>query len=482
LRDGNDSTRSQSIDTACGIAPWAAAPRNARAIVPRSARTAPAVRPAEEEVMTRSVFALATCACAGGLLALPAFTARASGPESPDAAPAPPVDSLVALALERAPEIAAQRARAAAAGERIRPSGALDDPMLEIALQDAGFPDWTVGEEDMSMLGIDVRQTLPFPGKRAQRRRAATAEAAIPDADRRALERRVAAEVRALYARLYAIDRAGTALRSAAVLLRALDDASAARYAAGTSELDPKLAARLAVARLDERMEDLAAERRSVVAEMNRYLDRRADAAIGVADTLPADEPPPSDWQARATTTAASVAAARAVVVAAEQRAAAERRERFPDLTVGGGYGFRGDLGPLVTFRVGTALPLWRGRRQAPRIRAAEHEIAAAQHDLRRTAAEAGAAAEQLVADWQRSDAQVRRYRDTILPQSRIALDAARIAYASGRGSFSSVIQGFDLWLEAQQQLAAREAARFAAHARLAALVLPDAATEEGSR
>jgi outer membrane protein TolC len=49
-------------------------------------------------------------------------------------------------------------------------------------------------------------------------------------------------------------------------------------------------------------------------------------------------------------------------------------------------------------------------------------------------------------------------------------LEAARAAYESGRGDFSTVVEDFDLWLEAQQQLASREAERYANVARLAAL------------
>jgi outer membrane protein TolC len=427
--------------------------------------------------MKRFVGVMAVRACVAWLLATPVMGAPdgVSRPAENDAATAPPVDTLVALALVHAPELAAQRQRAEAAAERVRPAGALDDPMLELSLQDAGFPDWTVGEEEMSILGIEVRQSLLFPGKSGQRRRAAAAEAAVVVADRHALERAIAAEVRGLYARLYAIDRTERALRSARVLLRLLEDATATRYASGTSELEPHFSAQLAVSRLDERMEDVAAERRVVVADLNRYLDRNADAAIGVADTLPEVEPPGGDWQAGAVAHAPAVAAARAAVEAAVERAGVERSERRSDIAVGAGYGYRADLVPVVTFRIGTALPVWRGRRQEPRIHAAQHDLVVARHELRRAEAEARVAAEQLAAEWQRADAQVRRYRDAILPQSRAALDAARTAYETGSGALTTVIQDFNLWLEAQEQLATREAARFAAHARLAALVLPPA-------
>ena len=42
-------------------------------------------------------------------------------------------------------------------------------------------------------------------------------------------------------------------------------------------------------------------------------------------------------------------------------------------------------------------------------------------------------------------------------------LDAARSAYLAGRGSFSTVIEDFELWLEARVSLARRQADGFAA-------------------
>jgi len=420
--------------------------------------------------MTRFV-AVAAAACVAAPLAV-----AAAAPPALDGPEAPSVDTLVAIALVRAPEIAAQRERTAAARARAGAAAALEDPMLELSLQDADFPDWTVGDQDMSMLGIDVQQALPFPGKRGHRRRAAAAEAAMPAVARQTLVRDVSSSVRALYARLYALDRTAVSLASSRASLRALEQATAARYASGTSELEPQLAAQLAVSRLDERTEDLAAERRIVVAAMNRYLDRDAEAGIGTVAALPPVEPPGATWQADAVTHAPAVLAARAAAEAAARQVAVERSERRPDWTLGGGYGYRGDLGPLVSFRIGTELPLWRRGRQEPRVRAAEHELEAARHDLRRAESEARVEAAQLLADWQRADAQVRRYHDAIVPQSRTTLDAVRVAYEAGRGSFATVIQYFNAWIETQEQLAEREAARFTAHARLVALVSAPAA------
>src|SRR5262245_23072977 len=105
---------------------------------------------------------------------------------------APSVDELVALALERAPSLAALRARAEAAKEEVGPAGVMPDPTIEFLYQDINFPEYTVGEEDMSMIGVELRQPLPFFGKRGARREAARAQATLRENERAESERNVA--------------------------------------------------------------------------------------------------------------------------------------------------------------------------------------------------------------------------------------------------------------------------------------------------
>ena len=82
----------------------------------------------------------------------------------------------------------------------------------------------------------------------------------------------------------------------------------------------------------------------------------------------------------------------------------------------------------------------------------------------------ARAEAARLEAEWQRADGQVARYEQTIVPRSSMAFDAARSSYLVGRGDFSTVIEDFDLWLEARTGLARREADRFATWAEVQAV------------
>ena len=384
---------------------------------------------------------------------------------------APPPDELVALALQRAPSLAALEARVQEARELVRPAGALPNPMVELMLQDVGFPKWTVGEEDMSMVGPQITQGIPFPGKRGARRRAAQAEVTVKAAELDLLRREVARDIRSLYARLYALDQEQQALSSGHELLGMLAATVRERYSAGVAEQEAAVKAQLAVSRLAERLDDLAAERTGLVAFVNRFLDLPGDAALGRVTTLPEPVVPPMPWGGVVLENSAEVATRRAGVRASEQKLRVARLELRPDFLAGAGLGFRGSKDPAVTFRLGMDLPLWSAQKQSPMFRAAGQDLEASRQALRDAEARARADAARLEADWRKAGIQMSRYAQAIVPQTSLALDAARSSYVAGRGDFSTVIEDFNLWLETRIGLARREADRFRTWAELQAVI-----------
>jgi len=392
--------------------------------------------------------------------------ATAASLTAQDRAPSP--DELVQAALAGSPALAALRESLAAAREMERPATALPDPMVEGMLQNEEFPDWTVGEMPMSMIGVELRQPLPYPGKRRARGEAATAETALRAARAAALEARIASEVRTLYARIYAMDRELQLLTAAHELVDMLSATAGSRYASGGGEQEAVLKAQLEVSRLGEKLDDLAAERAAMVAELGRWLGRPG-APLGEVAELPQVAFPQD--AAEAVGDAADVRTARAAVALAEQRLAVARLDLKPDFSPAAGIAGRGPLGPVLTLRFGVELPFRKRDRQEPMIRAAERELEMARLELRDAEVMARSEAAGLAARWEQADRQVMRFREAIVPQSSAALDAARSSYLTARGDFSTVVEDFGLWLEARVQLARREADRYAAWAGLQRLL-----------
>jgi len=405
------------------------------------------------------------------LLAAP----QAFGQTPPQAiAPAPPLSELVAEALAKAPALAALRSGVEASRAMERPAAALPDPMVEAMLQDADFPRYTLGEEEMSMAGVEVRQGLPFPGKRRARTEAARAATGRRAAEVDGLERRIAAEVRTLYARLYAVDRERETLGAAREMVDLLAATASSRYSTGESDQESILKAQLQVSRLEEQLEDLRGERAATVADLNRWLDRPGASPLGEVKELPPlpqnTAVPSGGWEAAAVAGAPEARIGHAAIAAAEKKLAVARLDLKPDFTPAAGLASRGSFGPVLTVRFGVELPFRKKDKQEPMIRAAEAELEQAKAELRDVEARVRAEAARAAADLAKADRQVVRYREGIIPQTSTALGAARSSYLTGRGDFSTVAEDFNLWLEARMQLARREADRFAAWAELAKL------------
>ncbi len=411
----------------------------------------------------------------GAVMACAALSAAPSrGQQSAavaDTVPPGDVEAFVADVLAHAPSLAALQARSAAAAQGIRAAGALPDPRLEFMLQDVGFPSLTLGREAMSMAGFEVTQGLLWPGKRRARSAVATAEAGVAVTEVTAFRRRLAAETRMLGAALYALDRERDLLNSSRELLEMLAATVTARYATGEADQEAVLKQQLAVTRLDERLADLEASRAGLAAEINRLCGRSGDAPVGVIASLPDVTPPAPTPAATAVTGAPEVVVRRAGLQAAQARLTLARAEKHPNAVAAAGYGYRDGFDPVVTLRFGLELPLWSGRKQEPQARAAAYELAAAKHELAAAEAAADAEATRLAAEWRRDEAQVLLYRESILPRTSAAFDAARANYLVGRADFATVAEDFRMWLEARVELARRQADRFSVWARIAALV-----------
>ena len=397
---------------------------------------------------------------------------------------APPVEELVALALRRAPSVAAMEARAVAAREMVAPAGAMPDPTLELMFQDEGFPDWTVGEMQMSMIGPQLTQGIPFPGKRGARRDVAREEARMRDRELEAMRRDVVREVRETYGRLYALDVEAATLDAGRELLDLMSAMVAHHLSVGEADQEAVFKARLARSRLEERARDLSAERAMALASLNRLLDRAGDAPLGIVASLPRAAAPAGVWDSLAVHGSSEIAVREAGIAAAEKRLRAAKLDTRPDFMAGAGIGFRGGLDPVVNLRLGLVIPLWAGSKQRPLIRAARADLEMSRHELRGAEAEARAEAASLLADFTRTEEQIARYEESLVPQTSLAFDAARSAYLGGRGDFSTVIEDLNLWLDARAGLARREADRFTVLARLDALTAPspEGATEGDMR
>lgn len=386
---------------------------------------------------------------------------------------APSVEELVSEALQHSPAIHAARSRLAASRELILPASALPDPEVMFSLEEnidsPSSPEFTKGE-------ITLKQAFPFPGKRAVREKTAAAESEIALAGLADVERQIIKEVRIRYAGLYALDSEAAALDIAKELINMLETTAAMRYSAGEGEQEAQIKAQLGLSRLLERKNDIAAERAGIVAGLNRLLGRSVKYSMGKVTELHQvflKHEDPENLEALALANAPTVLMQKYAVQAAQYRLESAKLDLRPDFFAGVGMGLDDNDDPMALASFGLTIPAWQKTKQKPLQRAAGYQLETAKNDLRE--AEIGVISELagLLAKWRRDQEQIRRYRDAIIPQTSGALNSARASYMAGRADFSTVIEDYNLWLDARTQLARRESDRFKTWAEVDALVAP---------
>jgi cobalt-zinc-cadmium efflux system outer membrane protein len=402
----------------------------------------------------------------------------AQGAPEPASLSAPPVEELIRQALHASPMLRAGAEAAGADAETALAAGALPDPMVEVMLQNVGFPDYTVGEEEMSMLGVEVRQGLPYPGKRKAEREVGGARVATALERWERARRRSALEVRRAHAELYALDREREILLDSRDLIDLAGVVAASRYGTGEADAGAVLRAQLKGDQLAIRLDDLAALRAALVAELNALRGLSAETPLGPVGDLPDYAPPERD---AIVTGSPEVAVARTLVRSAELALDVARLAARPDFFVGAGMASRGGFDGVATLRFGVELPLWSKSKQAPLARAAERELEAARQELAQAELEAAQRAGALTARRQAATRQIERIREAILPRTSETIASARAAYISGRGDFPAMLDALDLWLESRIALARRESERLAAEAELMYLAGTDPAISEGA-
>lgn len=351
------------------------------------------------------------------------------------------VEALVAEALQLSPEIAAARREQEAAEQRIKPAGALDDPMLEVGIANLPTGSWSMRREEMTMKMLGLSQKLPFPGKRALREEAAAIDAQVAEYGYRETVNRVVRDVRTAHADLaLAAESIRLISQNKSVLEQFLQIAQS-RYAVGQAAQADVLRAQTQLSKMMDELIRMERERTSAASDLERAIGRGGALVTRsvrqhVLDDTSLNE---ASLVARAESDRPQLRALQAAVSRAGKAVELARKDYYPDFDVKLAYGQRDRMpdgarrDDMVSLTVGINLPIWGASKRDPRVaeglamRGQAEEMYLAQRNelvmkLRRQVALAEQSA--------RSE---RLYRTSVLPQARLTVEAALAAYRVGR-------------------------------------------------
>jgi cobalt-zinc-cadmium efflux system outer membrane protein len=348
---------------------------------------------------------------------------------------------LVQEALAKNPGLLEAKEAVIAARARPAQARALPDPTLSFNYTNDGWSP-TLGDRDMTTLGVMASQVLTWPGKR--RLRGAVSER---EADRAALaEERVrlglVAEVkRAYYGLVLARELTGLVLEQEENW-KQVEGVARARYSAGQGAQQDVLRAQVEVTRVQQRLAEQRAQERVRRAQLNRLLAREADAPLETASQLALVEDPRSADEVREAIEQASPELQAAQVAIERDRllVALAAKEGRPDLAVQAGYMNRGRLVPMWQAGVAFNLPVRRGRIQGARAEA-EARVRASARRLESLRLELRLRTEERLAALETARIQARLYAEGIVPQDQMSVEAALANYQAGKVPFVTVLE-----------------------------------------
>lgn len=358
---------------------------------------------------------------------------------------------VIAAALATNPDIVAAQKRYDAARQRPAQERSLPDPMVSAGYSANGRP-WPaagLGTEPTSNIGFMVSQEVPYPGKRDLRASISSREADAEFQEIEAARLGVVARVKQAYYRLAYADAVAGVLRRNRELLDTLLKVSEGRYAVGQAAQQDVIKAQTQLSILELQLERVRQERATREGQLNALLNRPTASAIGEPEDLQLTvfEHSLDALIAAANEHAPMLRRDRLMVERSQLAVDAARREYKPDFALAGGYYYMGAMPPMYEFRIDVKVPLQRSRRaSAVAEQLSMADAARSRYDGTRLGLQS-----RLEEDFNIASTAVRLarlYRDTVLPQARLALESSMASYQTGAVDFLSVLTNFGTVLE----------------------------------
>jgi outer membrane protein TolC len=321
----------------------------------------------------------------------------------------------------------------------------------------------------MTMYAVGIEQVIPYAGKLDVQRQIAERERDAAEASVVAAERQLIRDLKDAFYEVTFDDRALAIIRRNADVVGALVGATQERYSVGRAEQQDVLRARVEATRLAETASVLTEQRRGALARLNALLDQPSEtplAAPAIPSSLEREAgaagtsatflsatlgarasgspiPPVETLQDLAIRANPELRAHEAMIAAQAARVDLARKAALPDFHVSLQYGYRtGGLPGMVSAAVSVPVPVHRRERQGQGVAAADAELEAlhAEHVAKVNAIRSEVA--RLVADLERSRAQLALHARALAPQARATLTASTASYETGRAEFATVVDG----------------------------------------
>jgi len=372
------------------------------------------------------------------------------------ARPALKLSDLLAEARQESPEILAARARVQAAKARLPLATSLPDPMGMVELDNAGFKQYTVGRDMGSQVMYSVTQDIPFPGKLIAQRHAAGREADRSSAELKAVEWDVLTRLKTAYYDLGFVYESLDILDENRNLLDQFAKTAEVKYKTGSGIQADVLKAQVELAKVEEKRIGLEQRKTALEAQIRSLLAKPSDESLGRPENItPSFDKSYGMVESLALRNNPDLLAQNKGLESSRAQVAAAKYGYLPDLSLTAGYGYRGQLDPMVKAGVGINIPLWAIGKQRNAVKEAQSNLGEAKYSQEAMKQNVLARIGEGYSAVTKAQRLADLYGKTIVPQADAALQSAFTSYKVGKMDFLDLLTDFTTLLD--YQLQARE-------------------------
>lgn len=359
------------------------------------------------------------------------------------------LDLAIEHALAGNPGLSEIKARAEAMAAIPAQAGALPDPTVNIEMLNVPTSSFDLRKEDMTMLGMGISQTIPFPGKLALRERIADQEAlaAADSVDEARL--RLVSEVKQSWWRLFYYDRALNLLDEADRFYRQLIDIAQTKYKFGKGTQQDVLLAQLDLSNLKNAKLELVSLRHSQNARLNALLDRTPEISVRIPVEAEFKLPDivESALQDKALKMRPLFAQHQKMLDAALSRIDLAKQDFYPDFTIGAGYSIRQNMptgqsrSDFASVQLSINVPLYADRKQAKAVDQRQSEFLQEQYSLQDEHHKIQAEIATKAAEYQHTKEKLLLLEHEIIPQAQQAINSLLAGYQVSQTDFSDLLR-----------------------------------------
>ena len=353
-------------------------------------------------------------------------------------------------AVQDNPDLAQIQARAQAMAAIPSQMGSLPDPEISFNAMSLPVKTFDINQQDMTQLGAGISQAFPFPGKLALREQAAAFEAEAATQSVTEVRWRLLSEVKTTWWLIFYLDRAIQLVDSNHGLLQQFVQIARTKYEVGEGLQQDVLLAQLELSKLLAQQLVLKASRRNAAASLNALLDKPANTALRLPDTVDMQLPGiklENRLYQQAETSRAVLEVNRQGINAAQSRLNLAKQDYLPDFNLGAAYGARastpsGDKrDDLLSLNLSMNVPIYAAQKQAKAVDQRTSELMQEKYALQDQWNKVRTQITQAYNDYQGAKDQVVLFETGIVPQARQTVASMLAAYQVNKVDFLNLVR-----------------------------------------